>query len=248
MTMSEENNEYCIDSQENHEEEFQGNTNSGYNSQIYYEICNIFEVCKNKAANNNDEGTHDNMHFNPLLGNKLKDFCKFYPIWSAVMTTIFKYGKKTESSASSESLFNDFKNRTFQHKTLPLRIDDFIKIHIKSVEGSVILAESKNQQVRTVIEHSSDSGEIMLNHEVICVACKNGDYPSSAHKCIICNVNVHILNGCSISVGNEEGYGEKRKCNSCYKIQITDVNENSALENWRNEVLEPKIKKKKLPG
>lgn len=35
------------------------------------------------------------------------------------MTTIFKYGKTTESSASSESLFNDLKNRAFQHKTLP---------------------------------------------------------------------------------------------------------------------------------
>lgn len=80
MTMSEENNEYCIDSQENHEEEFQRNINSGYNSQIYNEICNIFEFCKNEAADNNDEGAHDNMHFNPLLGNKLKDFCKFYPI------------------------------------------------------------------------------------------------------------------------------------------------------------------------
>lgn len=67
------------------------------------------------------------------------------------------------------------------------------------------MAESKNQQKPTVVETSGDSSETILNHDVICVACKNGDFPSSAHKCIICNVNVHILNGCSISVRNEEG-------------------------------------------
>ncbi|XP_055306691.1 uncharacterized protein LOC129570987 [Sitodiplosis mosellana] len=50
-----------------------------------------------------------------------------------------------------------------------------------------------------------------------CVACQNGDEPSGAHKCIKCAKSVHILDGCSISCGDDEGYGEGRICLSCVR-------------------------------
>lgn len=50
-----------------------------------------------------------------------------------------------------------------------------------------------------------------------CVACKNGDAPTGAHKCIKCAKFVHIFDGCSLSCGEDEGYGEGRICVACFK-------------------------------
>lgn len=229
-------------------EELQNNFYSGYKSQIFDVISNIYDECVIDANEKHNEGTHDNMHYNKPLVKKLKEFCKLFPIWSAVMTSIFKYGKTTESSASSESLFNDMKNRVFNHKTLPLRIDEFIKIHIKSVEGSVILAESTNANA-TSRNKSQPTDDILkqrdYNDVLLCQACKNGDFPSDAHKCIICSARVHVLDGCSVSVGDKEVYGEKRKCIKCHTSHSTEINENSILENWGNEAVEPEEKRKK---
>lgn len=47
------------------------------------------------------------------------------------------------------------------------------------------------------------------------VSCRNGGKPSGGHRCIECKKAVHILPCCSISIGDEEGYGERRMCNAC---------------------------------
>lgn len=53
------------------------------------------------------------------------------------------------------------------------------------------------------------------------VGCQNGGEPGGAHRCIECEKAVHILPCCSISIGDEEGYGEKRLCNACAGAQKT---------------------------
>lgn len=60
-----------------------------------------------------------------------------------------------------------------------------------------------------------------------CIACKNGDFPTGLHKCISCSKAIHILAGCSVSVGNEEGCGEARKCMSCYKDESSKIDRQS---------------------
>jgi len=82
------------------EDEIQDHCHSGYKSQMFKVISDIYNECIIEAKENTDEGIHDNMHFNEPLAKKLKDFCKFIPIWSAVMVSIFEYGKTTESSAA----------------------------------------------------------------------------------------------------------------------------------------------------
>lgn len=64
---------------------------------------------------------------------------------------------------------------------------------------------------------------IEANLEPECVACKNNDLPTGAHTCLICEKNVHILPGCSISIGEEkEGYGETRVCCFCSQKSSTE--------------------------
>lgn len=54
-----------------------------------------------------------------------------------------------------------------------------------------------------------------MNKKVSCIACESGDVPGGAHRCIQCSKAVHPFEGCSISCGDEEGYGEKRICVGC---------------------------------
>lgn len=63
---------------------------------------------------------------------------------------------------------------------------------------------------------SADSSEIQRSvASSECPACKNGDQPSGAHLCIKCKKPIHALPGCSVSCGEEEGYGQKRICFEC---------------------------------
>ncbi len=62
---------------------------------------------------------------------------------------------------------------------------------------------------------NNKSGEKQLKAYVACIACMNGHLPDGAHRCHKCEKNVHILSGCSNSIDDEEGYGEKRICISC---------------------------------
>jgi len=45
--------------------------------------------------------------------------------------------RKLKTSSISESLFNDLKTNIFKHKTLPLPIEQFSKIHVNSIIGSI---------------------------------------------------------------------------------------------------------------
>lgn len=66
-----------------------------------------------------------------------------------------------------------------------------------------------------------------------CGACAIGNFPSEdAHKCVVCSAPVHLLKGCSVSCGDEEGYGERRICISCNlkKSKNLSVNLNETVE------------------
>lgn len=71
-----------------------------------------------------------------------------------------------------------------------------------------------------------------------CIACTEGNFPTGAHTCIKCNKNVHILPGCSFSIGSEEGYGTKRICISCRSeeqksTQTQDAREMNSEDQWK---------------
>ncbi len=81
-------------------------------------------------------------------------------------------------------------------------------------QPQIIDREQENEDIS--FEENVDVGEKMSTVEDLsCPACKNKNWPSGAHKCIICGKNVHILSGCSVSIGSSEGYGEKRVCVLC---------------------------------
>lgn len=68
-------------------------------------------------------------------------------------------------------------------------------------------------------------------------ACENGDIPSGAHICVICNIPVHIFEQCSASIpGEEEGYGQRRICKTCNSrdpVTIDETLSQRETEKWR---------------
>ncbi|KAF0684254.1 Uncharacterized protein FWK35_00038407, partial [Aphis craccivora] len=130
----------------------------GDENSIFKIIQNVYNNCLEESHSHKNQGNHDNMQYCPMIAKKLLQFSKLIPCWSAVMVSIFKYGGITETSASSESLFNDLKNRTFKHKTLPLRVDDFIQIHIDILGSMKIVGAKQNTDTenRNNIENKGD--------------------------------------------------------------------------------------------
>ncbi|CAI6352262.1 unnamed protein product [Macrosiphum euphorbiae] len=110
---------------------------------IFEELQSVYNTCLDMCNNTSSQGDDLNAFHNESLPKRILDFCKLLPCWSAVMTPIFKYGDITESSSTSESLFNDLKNRVFQHKTLPLRVDEFVHDHISYITGSMNIIGAK---------------------------------------------------------------------------------------------------------
>lgn len=121
---------------------------------IFEEIQTSFNLCLEEAKCENNNGDRDNLQYSPGIAKKLLALCKLLPLWSAVMIPIFEYGNITESSASSESMFNDLKHRVFHHKPLPIRIDEFVQIHLESITGSMNIVSSKFQKVPEMLNTS----------------------------------------------------------------------------------------------
>lgn len=101
-------------------------------------------------------------------------------------------------------------------------------------------------------EHfSSEPLNETFEHEnnINCPACANKDMPQGAHKCVKCNRAVHALNQCSVpesGEGEDEGYGQRRICLSCFSQNIPEssrVLAGNQVENWGGEVLKNKKKK-----
>lgn len=102
---------------------------------LFYEMSqNIAEQCLIEVTD--QVGDHDNMYFIPAVAPLVLNLCTYMSLWSGIMCKGFKYGDITATSASIESQFNDLKNRFLRHVNIPMRIDDFLKLHIQSINGA----------------------------------------------------------------------------------------------------------------
>ena len=85
------------------------------------------------------------------------------PLCSCTHSDQFGFGRVPASSAL-ESDFNDIKTRFLKNKTLPMRIDDFIREHVDYLSGKLKLIEAteientvKRQPISTEkIENEAD--------------------------------------------------------------------------------------------
>lgn len=208
------------------------------------------------TVENGDEGDRDNLMYNLPFVKFFKRLCKLLPLWSAVCCDIFNSPYETSSSGNVES---DFKNVKLSLKDIiPCRVDLFVERHLQMLDGAVRIASQKYfSYVDNDSESGNERGSILSesDHETNnlaeksvrlipddeytnssgCVACNNNHLPSNAHTCCVCGKNVHILSGCSLSIGEKEGFGEKRICMVC----STSTKSTTSSKKHHNETTQP---------
>lgn len=189
-----------------------------------------------------DEGDRDNLMFNPAFVEYFLDLCRLFPLWSAVCCQFFPNSESTASSGNVESHIKVMKQS--MEDVIPCSVDKFVHENLDMVEGMIIeasqdyiqfISSTGAMEFDSTIEYgqTADTEENSLPNEVDesdgaivvdvgpkqpsvqCPACKDENWPTGAHTCIGCGKNVHLLDGCSVSLGNSEGYGEKRMCADC---------------------------------
>lgn len=91
--------------------------------------------------------------------------------------------------------------------------------------ASLLLSSNRKTTEFNTTTNGTDMSELIESIETLveCAACANNNFPSGAHKCSICTKNVHVLEGCSVSCGDDEGYGERRICVSCSDKQTEQL-------------------------
>jgi len=163
-----------------------------------------------------------------------------FPLWSCVCRDDFGYGRVPASSAAVEGEFNKLKNNILKNYTLPVRVDEFIKIHLDFLHGKLKIVDAEENGMISKDESTCiNKKEEMQNVKTAqtatkCPACINNDTPTGAHVCTICTTPVHALPECSIASDEEEGYGQKRVCLSCSTLKnSTEILAIQETENWR---------------
>lgn len=89
-------------------------------------------------------GDRDNPYYMPELVNYLMDDMDTICLWGCVCHQKFGWSGKPTSSAGVESDYNNVKNRIFKGLSLPIDVDEFIKIHTRHLEGKLYLIDNIN--------------------------------------------------------------------------------------------------------
>jgi len=164
-----------------------------------------------------------------------------FPLWSCVCRDDFGYGRVPASSAAVEGEFNKLNNYILKNYTLPVRVDEFIKIHLDFLHGKLKIVDAEENGMIAKDDSTSinKKEEMQQNVEtaqtaIKCPACINNDTLTSAHICAICTTPVHALPECPIASDEEEGYGQKRVCLSCFVLKnSTEILAIQVTKNWR---------------
>lgn len=110
-------------------------------------IADIARKCEVLVNQGDQIGNRGNQQHLPKIKADIMKSAKLLPLWSGILKAKFPAAPLIASSASVESNFNNIKHRIFSNKDLPIRIDDFLDILIRSNEGQINLVKT-NMETR----------------------------------------------------------------------------------------------------
>lgn len=175
------------------------------------------------------------------------NLCHMLPLWSAISCKFFDSPNLIGSSWSSETGFKntkqlhgdslpssvdefvkrdlEFNNSTVidASKTYLITVESDPKSSIENEKMSSFVTMNEDDEIESHFDaacsnkDAHNEEDISTQTEVACPVCADGNMPTGAHKCISCDKAVHVLFECSVSIGAEEGYGERRQCIACYR-------------------------------
>lgn len=112
---------------------------------------NIAENCRKIVNQGVEIGDRGNMQHLPLFVTEFIKLAKTLPLWTGILKKFFPSAPIRASSACVESSFNNIKHRVFRNSELPARIDDFLKIHVTSTDGSAKLNSSCSEDQKNLM-------------------------------------------------------------------------------------------------
>jgi len=126
-----------------------------------------------------------NAHYFSFLTKRLLKDMITYPL-SNVCRDDFGYGRIPASSAAVEGEFNKLKNNVLKNLNLPIRIDEFKKIHLDFLHDKLKIVDAKKdsltQQLCDEIIDENNEDKKTLNVDASrqillksCPACANND-------------------------------------------------------------------------
>jgi hypothetical protein len=149
LTVSSSQIESTDDTESEDELTLEQNTNYNENYTLNHKKGPFYEAVKEIALKCEEQvefqmGNHDNLYYLPNITPEILNLCAYLPFWSGIMCKSFKYEDNPPSSSAIESQFNDLKNRVLKHvNSMPMRVDDFLKTHIESINGTMKLVNAK---------------------------------------------------------------------------------------------------------
>jgi len=105
-------------------------------------INEFFENIKISAQSTIQEGNNINYFYLPILIDRLLKIAKEFPLWTAACIPSYTSHPTT---SYCERIFHEIKNEVFKNYSLPQRIDNFIKIHLRDLIGGTRSFSAKMQ-------------------------------------------------------------------------------------------------------
>lgn len=100
-------------------------------NEIFLDIYNTID-----KIDTSGDGIRENFYQNNKFADYFKKMLIKAPLWSNIMTSIFKCDNiRLASSSTVENSFKDTKHIIFKNENFPIRVDRFVRLHLDSIEG-----------------------------------------------------------------------------------------------------------------
>lgn len=180
-------------------------------------------------------GGKPNPYFLPSFAKELIRIARAFPMWSAVMKSLFDSPRITATTASVESDFNNLKNLILRGETQPLQVHKLADTHLNYINGLCKIVLSN--------KHVDEAEEPSLKKTILSNKEDTPNNPTNKQ----CKQNQTL----QLTTSNNESKSQVTQENSCEivdKDEVSDVDsqlfkELNYFENWRNKGGEKSSKK-----
>lgn len=135
----------------------------------------LYNIEQTSHNNSLIKGDRISAYFIQNLAKDVLRICKYFPLWTCVMSHIFQSPYTIGSSAPVESDFSELKNQILRYDIQPMSVDRFVIKHLQSIDSNTKLFRSS--QLRN--ESQTESNKVKPKSNFINSLISNNDTDSS---------------------------------------------------------------------
>lgn len=196
---------------------------------IPYNEIDIFLQNIEKNSKKEDNGTRLNPYYCPDFGKRLLKLCRYFLLWTAVLST--KNKNLVATSARSEEYFREVKDLIFKGNKSN-RIDKFIILHLRSLAGTMKLLNAPNfppqHKIKFDYSNQAFTGK-ERSHNI------SNNIPNNYNDNVITCDNLECLNknDKTIKIETNNDKSQLDISNVSHDAAINNVDFLNEMESWR---------------